>query len=95
MHVIRSPLSGSRESFSNDAINHSTPTVFPPATPFMCTHGGMGGCPWTPGPGQKPTDFINERFPDGITKITFAADAAVSAQVWNHWQPFLRTHGFV
>lgn len=95
MHVVRDPRSSSRESFSNDGLKFSPPTVFPNAYKFMCTHGGMGGCPWKPERGQKPTDLIDEGFPDGMTKITFAADAAVSEQVWNHCQQFLRTHGFV
>ncbi|NOT48689.1 MAG: hypothetical protein HOP17_13185 [Acidobacteria bacterium] len=94
-HVIRSPLSGSRESFSNDGLRYRHPTIFPTAYSFMCTHGGMGGCPWTLGPGQRPTDLIDEGFPDGMTRITFAGDAAVSSQVWNQCQPFLRTHGFI
>jgi len=94
-HVIRDPRSGSRESFGNDGMRYRAPTVFPTAYSFMCTHGGMGGCPWTPGPGQRLTDRINEGGMDGATNITFAQDASVSMQVWQHCVPFMRTHGFI
>lgn len=94
-HVIRDPRSGSRESFGNDGMRYSPPTVFPTAYSFMCTHGGMGGCPWTPGPGQRMTDLINEGGMDGGTNITFAQDAAVSKQVWSHCQGFMKQHGFI
>ncbi len=94
-HVIRNPRSRSRESFGNDGLRYSPPTVFPSAYSFMCTHGGMGGVPWTPEPGQSMHDRINEGFPDGETAITFAQDAAVSSQVWSHCQPFLQKHGFI
>ncbi len=94
-HVVRDPRSGSRESFDNDGLRYRRPTVFPNAFSFMCTHGGMGGLPWTPVPGQRMSDRIDEGGVDGMTNITFAADAAVSTQVWNHCQTFMRTHGFV
>ncbi len=94
-HVIRDPRSGSRESFGNDGMRYQAPTVFPAAYTFMCTHGGMGGCPWTPGPGQRLTDRIDEGGTDGMTNITFAQDAQVSTQVWNYCLPFMRTHGFI
>jgi hypothetical protein len=94
-HVIRDPQSGSRESFDNDGMHYRPPTVFPTAYSFMCTHGGMGGCPWTPAPGQRMSDLIDEGGVDGMTRITFAQDASVSQQVWSHCQPFMRTHGFI
>lgn len=94
-HVIRDPNSSSRESFGNDGMSYSAPTVFPAAYKFMCTHGGMGGTPWKPTSGQKVTDYVDEGGIDGMTKITFAQDAAVSAQVWQFVQPFMRTHGFI
>lgn len=94
-HVIRDPLSGSRESFSNDAMHYRPPTVFPAAYTFMCTHGGMGGLPWTPEPGQSMTDYVDEGGTDGITHITFGQDAYVSGQVWAFCQSFLRTHGYI
>ncbi len=94
-HVIRDPRSGSRESFGNDGMNYRPPTVYPNAFSFMCTHGGMGGQPWTPGPGQSMSDIINEGGTDGRTNITFANDAIVSTQVWSHCQNFMSTHGFI
>jgi hypothetical protein len=94
-HVIRNPETSSRESFGNDGLKYSAPTVFPSAFSFMCTHGGMGGCPWTPKAGQTPNDFVNEGGYDGKTKVTYAQDASVSMQVWGHCQPFLRQHGFI
>jgi hypothetical protein len=95
MHVIRDPKSESRESFSNDGMRYNPPTIYPAAYKFLCTHGGMGGTPWQRGAGQSLSDFIDEGFPDGMTKITYAEDARVSAQVWAFVQPFCRTHGFL
>jgi hypothetical protein len=95
MHVVRDPKSESRESFSNDGLRYRPPTVYPAAYKFMCTHGGMGGTPWQRGATQLPADFIDEGFPDGMTKITFAQDERVSRDVWSFVQPFCRTHGFV
>jgi hypothetical protein len=93
-HVIRDPRSGSRESFSNDGLRYTPPTVYPAAYTFMCTHGGMGGCPWD-ATGHSPTELINEGGVDGTTNITYADDALVSAEVWAFCQPFMRTHGFI
>ncbi|MDI1242137.1 MAG: hypothetical protein PSX80_09485, partial [bacterium] len=90
MHVIRDPRSGSRESFDNDGMRFTAPTVFPAAYSFMCTHGGMGGCPWTAPVGTTTTSFIDEGGVDGLTTITYLQDAQVSQQVWAHVQPFLR-----
>ncbi len=95
MHVIRDSRSGSRESFDNDGMRFTPPTVFPAAYSFMCTHGGMGGCPWTVPEGTAATSFIDEGGVDGLTNITYLQDAQVSLQVWAHVQPFLRTHGFI
>ena len=95
MHVIRNSSSGSRESFDNDGMRFSPPTVFPAAYSFMCTHGGMGGCPWTVPAGIAPSSFIDEGGVDGLTNITYLQDAQVSQQVWSHVQPFLREHGFI
>jgi hypothetical protein len=93
-HVIRDPRSESRESFGNDGLSYRRPTVYPAAYKFLCTHGGMGGVPWRPGPGQSMSDFVDEGFPDGITTISFEKDAQVSTRVWNFCVPFLQTHGF-
>jgi len=107
LHVIRDPAASSRESFGNDGLSyHKGKTNYGigpgdngTAYKFMCTHGGMGGCPWKPEPGQSPNDFINEGFGagwyDGATKITFAQDQTVSAQVWAFCVPFLQRHGFI
>ena len=94
-HVIRDPASGSRGSFGNDGMNSSAPTVYPAPYTFMCTHGGMGGCPWVPEPGVATSTLIDEGGVDGMTNISYAADALVSTQVWNFCQPFMCTHGFI
>ncbi|HQU86349.1 MAG TPA: DUF2235 domain-containing protein [Pyrinomonadaceae bacterium] len=94
-HVVRDPLSESRESFSNDGLKYYPPTDFPAAYSFMCTHGGMGGTPWKVPNGSSPTDFIDEGFPDGMTKITYRQDEFVSQSVWTFVKPFLKTHGFI
>src|SRR5260221_10828951 len=94
-HVISDPASSSRESFGNDGMSFYPPTVYPAAYKFMCTHGGMGGCPWTPEPGQSMSDKINEGGYDGATNISYQQDHDVSIQIWNFCQPFIRTHGFM
>lgn len=94
MHVVRDPRSESRESFGNDGLRYRSPTVFPKAYSFLCTHGGMGGTPWQPEPGTLMTDLIDEGFPDGITTISYAEDARVSARIWSFVQPFMQEHGF-
>jgi len=94
MHVIRDPKSSSRESFSNDGMRFTPPTVYPAAYTFMCTHGGMGGTPWD-ATGHSPNDIINEGGVDGATKITYGQDARVSQEVWAFVQSFIRTHGFM
>jgi hypothetical protein len=99
-HVVRDPATSSRESFGNDGLRyHAGKTSYDGAFKFMCTHGGMGGCPWKAGPGQSPNTYINEGFGagwwDGATKVTYAQDAAVSATVWQTVQPFINAHGFM
>ncbi len=93
-HLMRDPLSASRESFSNDGMLYQPPTIASAYT-FMCTHGGMGGTPWTPAKGQSPNDLIDEGGIDGMTTISFKQDAYVSAQIWSFCQKFGRAHGFV
>ena len=95
-HVIRNPSSKSRESFGNDGLKYYPQhTNYPNAVQFLCTHGGMGGTPWKRKFGENPSDFIDEGFPDGKTKITYQQDEQVSAEVWQHVQPYLRQHGFL
>ncbi|MGI8787836.1 MAG: hypothetical protein ACR2HG_08770 [Pyrinomonadaceae bacterium] len=93
MHVIRDPKSGSRESFSNDGMRYSPPTIYPTAYTFMCTHGGMGGTPWDV-TGHSPNEIIDEGGIDGKTNITYGEDARVSAQIWDFVQGFINQHGF-
>jgi hypothetical protein len=59
LHVRRSPLSGSRPSWGNAATRHSRPDLYREEF-FVCTHGGMGGTPWTVPEGKSPNDFIVE-----------------------------------
>ena len=94
MHVIRNPKAKSRESFSNDGMSYRPPTVYPAAYMFMCTHGGMGGCPWKPDDGQSMSDIIDEGGVDGKTAVTYREDENVSKQVWSYVQEFLGTHGY-
>lgn len=49
-HVMRSPSAASRESFNNSGLLYTSPTRYPPAERFQCTHGGMGGTWWLPTP---------------------------------------------
>jgi hypothetical protein len=92
LHVLRSPESGSRRSFGNAARQYNPPTRYEEAI-FTCTHGGMGGVPWTVPAGQSPNDYIVEPF-DGRTNVTYAQDARGSERVWSYVQPFRAKHGF-
>jgi hypothetical protein len=99
LHVIRHPDSSSRESFGNDGMKYfPKKTKYEPIARFMCTHGGMGGCPWEIPAGASSGDFINEGMGaggyDGATTITYAQDARVSAEVWTHCLPFMRQYRF-
>ena len=95
-HVVRNSATASRESFGNDGLRYyPTYTNYPPAVAFMCTHGGMGGTPWKMPQGGSPNDYIDEGIPDGITNVTYAQDASISADVWRHVQPFLLRHQFI
>ncbi|MFV0390226.1 MAG: hypothetical protein ACK5NT_15905 [Pyrinomonadaceae bacterium] len=95
-HVIRDPRSGSRESFSNDGMRYyPQSTVYPTAIQYMCTHGGMGGCPWKQPNGVAGTTLINEGGVDGKTNISYDDDKRVSARIWNDLSGFLRTHKFL
>lgn len=106
-HVIRNPDGRSRASFGNDGMRFRPPTVYPAAYMYMCTHGGMGGTPWTLPEGASPDDFIDEGTLEALaspvrrepvwtyrTNITYAQDQAVSQIVWRDVQSFLTTHGF-
>jgi len=93
LHVMRAPESGSRGSFGNSATQHHPSTRYREAI-FYCTHGGMGGVPWTAPAGQSPNDYIVESFPDGKTNVTYAQDAVGSSRVWGYVGPFIGEHGF-
>ncbi len=118
LHVLRHPAAQSREGFGNSGLNYNAgKTNYEPLKKFMCTHGGMGGCPWKPdkSKGQKGTDYIDEGMGipritgivptpmgaqpkwegDGMTKVTFNADASVSQSVWVYCQTYLQRHGFI
>ena len=98
-HVIRDPLAKSRHSFGNDGMKYYPPTIYPAAYKFMCTHGGMGGCPWAKPSDKLWSDLIDEgaleqRY-NATTAISYAKDARISGEVWAFCQTFMRRHGFV
>jgi hypothetical protein len=94
LHVRRHPKSRSRESFGNDAKKFHFLTMYRQEF-FHCTHGGMGGTPWIAPAGKSLNDFVDEGLPDGKTNVTYAQDAAVSAQVWSYVQPFISEYAFL
>jgi|SRR5215813_3230639 len=94
LHVMRAPESGSRQSWGNAATNHAPSTEYSEAI-FHCTHGGMGGVPWTVPAGQSRDDFIVEGYPGGKTNTTYAQDSLGSARVWSYVGPFIAKHGFL
>jgi hypothetical protein len=107
-HVTRNPAARSRMTFGNDGMSSIPPTNYLPIRQFICTHGGMGGTPWQVPPGGSPTDWVDEGSAEAWlspdrhepvwtyhTNVTYAQDAAVSRQVWEHVQGFLSQHGFI
>ncbi len=100
MHVMRHPDAGSRESFGNDGVvYYPAKTNYEPIARFLCTHGGMGGCPWDIPAGSSGSDIIDEGFGagsnDGATNVSYDQDRRVSAEVWAHVQPFIRRFRFM
>lgn len=63
LHVRRSPRSNSRPSWGNAATEpeDSSKTLYSEEF-FLCTHGGMGGVPWTAPAGESPNRFIVEPY---------------------------------
>lgn len=110
IHVMRDPRAESRESFANSGLLASEPTIYNgrpmgggrpgmgPRRYFRGTHGAMGGVPWSapfgPDP-HTPDVYIDEGFPDGPTRITFARDLACSTEIWNAIRGDLRRLGFI
>lgn len=106
-HVIRNPATLSRSTFGNDGMRFSPPTNYPKAVMFMCTHGAMGGVPWAVPAGKSINDFVDEGALEAAfspsrttalwnhrTNVTYAQDAAISRNVWQYVQPFLKKYGF-
>jgi hypothetical protein len=74
-HVIRDPAGKSRLSFGNDGMRYNPPTNYiVPVRMFMCTHGGMGGTPWTVPQDKTLIDFIDE----GTLEATISARTPLS-----------------
>ena len=73
----RSPAMMSRESFGNCGKVRMAGHGLDRKKMFNCTHGGMGGVPWT-----KPImGVIDEGWPDYKTNVTVPMDQAGSADV--------------
>jgi hypothetical protein len=84
-HAMRDPAAGSRESFGNCGTKVTSHQTLHVVERFNCTHGAIGGTPWT---GGKDDDLIKESFPDGKTNVTYKQDALVANEVWkwmNRW----------
>ena|ERR1044072_3240228 len=93
LHIRRDPRSHSRRSFGSTGTRYEQPTVYEERF-FLCTHGGIGGKPWTLGK-HSPDDLVRETLPDGRTTITYAEDAGVSGQIWESIQTFIRENEFM
>ncbi len=88
LHAFRHKDAKSRESFGNCGLTILRPSKTKNIPKhFVCTHGGVGGTPWSPKEGQKSTDLIDEGPPDGKTAVTFAQDAQISKDVWKWMKP--------
>ncbi len=73
-HAVRDPQAHSRESFGNcgKTMESRGATQFK-SQYFFGSHGAIGGVPW-PMNGKKPTDYVDEGQPDGLTAVTFARE---------------------
>ncbi|HEU0175367.1 MAG TPA: hypothetical protein VFV58_13990 [Blastocatellia bacterium] len=91
LHLLRAPESGSRNWFGNAGRQSSPPTRYFEAI-FYCTHGGMGGVPWSVPDGKSPNDYVMED--SHRTNITYAQDARGSERAWYYAKPFMDEHGF-
>lgn len=78
LHVIRHPGARSRKSFGNDGMKYSAPTEYPTPKQYMCTHGGMGGCPWPCPEGKKKSDFIDEGMGEAVLSAPRSAIPGIS-----------------
>lgn len=78
IYAQRQTITKSRESFGNCGKKYQdrskTKLVF---NSFFCTHGGMGGTPWS----EPKVGFIDEGFPDFGTQVTVAQDKLGSEKV--------------
>ncbi len=85
IHAMRDAKAKSRESFDNcgQRISDANRTLVLKKK-FVCTHGGVGGTPWT---GGKPDEIIDEGGVDGKTTITYEQDKIVSKEVWKWVKP--------
>jgi hypothetical protein len=77
LHLRRDPRTKSRISFGNCGVAHFPPTNYLQDF-FMCTHGGMGGTPWTLPPGKSLNDFVDEGFKPGIQAGSPVAGSAIN-----------------
>jgi hypothetical protein len=91
LHLLRAPESGSRKWFGNAGRIPSPPTRYREAA-FYCTHGGMGGVPWTAPAGISPNDYVMEG--NHKTNITYAQDVWGSERVWGYVRQLQTEHGF-
>jgi hypothetical protein len=91
----RNRESFSRNSFGNCANRWHHPTRCE-IKEFWSTHGGVGGVPSKPKPGESRTQFINEGLPEARpTFVTFDQDLEGARQVWHWSQPRLQSMGFL
>lgn len=84
-HAIRDPATYSRSLFGNCGRKATSSTTYVEKM-FFCTHGGMGGLPWTTSNASgsiKEKHDISMPFSghSGATNVTPAVDRLVSAKV--------------
>lgn len=80
IHVVRDPRAESRESFGNCGTRREdwSKTKGPGPIPFFGTHASIGGTLW---PDPPNGGFIDEGFPDYLTKVTAEKDKDTSDRV--------------
>jgi len=59
---------------------------------FMCTHGGVGGCPWWKQPDRSPSAKITDRVREGgiPTGVTYQEDLVGSGDAWQWIEQHLK-----
>lgn len=96
-HVRRAFRAASRPYFGNCGTRFFRLTTSYTQEYFLCTHGGVGGCPWWNSPTRPATVRLSDLiYEDGIpTAVTYQQDLAGAAAAWTWMAPKLALEGII